>query len=377
MKTRCRHFILFLLCLLILPGLRAKEKSFPRDDKITVISLYPSVGTIRDWVTLREKGLIDIPDLTILGVHHERERTDYKRAQEYAKTHNLDWFAFHPITAPLSPDGLFGKNECTAEFEKLIKDADGVVFFGGPDILPGLYGEKTSLLTRVEDPYRHYLELSFVFHLLGGYQDESFVPLLEVQPDFPVTGFCLGGQTLNAGTGGTLSQDIWSEVYSLETFEDVIALGPEAWHSNPYSRLFPWERFAGYFYHSIRFLPAGAGFCREIGFDPEAAPLVFSAHHQQAEKLGKGFEVIATSTDGKVVEAIAHKRYPNVLGVQFHPEAWVNYNPTLRVRFTSEDKEPFGLKAYLESRPPTMEFHRKLWAWIAQKWVARHKARPR
>jgi putative glutamine amidotransferase len=106
-------------------------------------------------------------------------------------------------------------------------------------------------------------------------------------------------------------------------------------------------------------------------------PLIFSAHHQQAEKLGKGFEVIATSGDGKVTEAIAHKRFPNVLGVQFHPEAWVNYNPTVRVRFTPEDKEPFNLSAYLEAHPPTMEFHRKLWAWIAGKWAAHHTARPR
>jgi putative glutamine amidotransferase len=369
--------IAIFLCILLSAGLAISEKPLPQDGKITVISLYPSVGTIRDWVTLREKGLIDIPNLAVLGVYHERERTDYKRAQEYVKANNLDWFTFHPVSAPLAPDGLFRKNECTEEFKKLFKEVDGVVFFGGPDILPGLYGKKTSLLTRVEDPYRHYLELSFVFHLLGGFQDESFVPLLEGQPDFPVTGFCLGGQTLNAGTGGTLSQDIWADVYGLESFEDVIALGPDAWHTNPFSRLYPWERFSGYFYHRIRFTPAGADFCREIGFDPDGMPLIFSAHHQQAEKLGKGFEVIATSIDGKVTEAISHKRFPNVLGVQFHPEAWVNYNPTVRVRFTPEDKEPFNLNAYLEAHPPTMEFHRKLWAWIAGKWAVYHEARPR
>lgn len=377
MKIFQRLLVAICLVLSLSIGLSAAEKPAPQEEKVTVISLYPSVGTIRDWMTLREKGLIDIPNLAVLGVYHEKERTNYKGAQNYAETNSLDWFTFHPVSAPLSPEVLFGKNACSAEFEELFKSADGVVFFGGPDILPGLYGEKTSLLTRVEDPYRHYLELSFVFHLLGGYQDESFIPLLDRQPDFPVVGFCLGGQTLNVGTGGTLSQDVWADVYGLGSFEDVIALGPDAWHTNPFSRLSPWERFAGYFYHKIRFAPAGAVFCREIGFDPETEPLVFSAHHQQAEKLGRGFEVIATSTDGKVTEAIAHKRFPNVLGVQFHPEAFVNYNPTVRVRFTPEDKEPFNLSAYLEAHPPTMEFHRKLWAWIAGKWVARHKARPR
>jgi len=375
MKIFHRLALASLLCILLAVGLFPAEKQPPQDEKITVISLYPSAGTIRDWVTLREKGLINIPNLTVLGVYHERERTDYKRAQDYVRVNHLDWFSFHPVSAPLSPEVLFGKNECTAEFGKLFEAADGVVFFGGPDILPGLYGEKTSLLTRVEDPYRHYLELSFVFHLLGGFQVESFTPLLDQRPDFPVVGFCLGGQTLNVGTGGTLSQDIWSEVYGLGTFEDVIALGPDGWHTNPFSRLFPWERFSGFFFHPIRFVPAGGNFCREIGFDPEAAPLVFSAHHQQAEKLGKGFEVIATSTDGKVAEAIAHRRFPCVLGVQFHPEASVIYNPTVRVRFTPEDKEPVNLNAYLEARPPSLEFHRKLWAWIAGKWVEAHAAR--
>jgi putative glutamine amidotransferase len=377
MKVSQRFLLVFFLCVLLSVGLLPAGKPLPQDDQIKVVSLYPSVGTIRDWVTLREKGLIDIPNLAVLGVYHERERTDYKRAQDYVKAHKLDWFSFQPVSAPLTPEILFRKNECTAEFEKLFKGVDGVVFFGGPDILPGLYGEKMSLLTQVEDPYRHYLELSFVFHLLGGYQDESFSPFLDQRPGFPVVGFCLGAQTLNVGTGGTLTQDIWSEVYGLETLEDVIALGPDAWHTNPFSRLFPWERFSGYFYHPVRFTPAGADFCRKIGFDPEAAPLVFSSHHQQAEKLGKGFEVIATSADGKVTEAIAHKRFPNVLGVQFHPEAWVNYDPTVRVRFTPEEKEPFNLHAYLEAHSPTLEFHRKLWAWIAGKWAAHHEARPR
>lgn len=375
MKIHHRLLTAFILCLLFSLGLSSGKTSVRQDDRITVVSLYPSVGTVRDWVILREKGLIDIPHLAVLGVYHERERTDYKRAQDYVKANGLDWFTFHSVSAPLSPEVLFGKNACSAEFEKLFNDADGIVFFGGPDILPGLYGEKTNLLTRVEDPWRHYLELSFVFHLLGGYQDESFGALLDRRPDFPVVGFCLGAQTLNAGTGGTLIQDIWSEVYDLETFEDVITLGPEAWHTNPFSRLFPWERFSGYFYHSIRFTPAGARLRREIGFDPEALPLVFSAHHQQAEKPGKGFEVIATSTDGKVIEALAHEKFPNVLAVQFHPEAFANYSPTVRARFTPEDKEAFNLNAYLEAHPPTLEFHRKLWAWIAGKWVSFHAGR--
>ncbi|MEW5902165.1 MAG: gamma-glutamyl-gamma-aminobutyrate hydrolase family protein, partial [Acidobacteriota bacterium] len=269
---------------------------------------------------------------------------------------------------------LYKKNACTAEFEKIFEQANGIVFFGGPDIPPGLYGEQTSLLAGIEDPYRHYLELSFVFHLLGGFQDESFRPLLERRPQLPVTGFCLGCQSLNVGTGGTLTQDIWSEVYSKAFFEDVIAMGPDFWHSNPYSRLSPQEKLTGFYFHAIRLEP-GKEFWRKIGFEQRGDPLILSAHHQQAEKLGKGFRVIATSLDGKVVEAIAHNRYAHVLGVQFHPEAAILYDPESRVRFRPQEKEPLSPKAYLEEHPPSTEFHRKLWSWISQTWVENHRSR--
>ncbi|MEW5901062.1 MAG: hypothetical protein AB1715_06325, partial [Acidobacteriota bacterium] len=49
----------------------------PPEESITVVSFYPSVGTVKDWVTLRENGLIVIPSLRVLGVYHEKELTDY------------------------------------------------------------------------------------------------------------------------------------------------------------------------------------------------------------------------------------------------------------------------------------------------------------
>jgi putative glutamine amidotransferase len=324
-------------------------------------------------MTLRQNRLIDVPNLAVVGVYHEKEKTDYSKSKAFAAENGLDWITFHPISSPISAETVFQINDCTPEFEKIFARADGVIFFGGPDIPPYLYKEKTSLLTIIEDPYRHFLEVSFVFHLLGGYQDESFQPLLDQRPDFPVLGICLGCQSLNVGTGGTLTQDIWSEVYAAATVEDAIALGPPNWHSNPYAHLLPQDRFSGFIFHEIQF--AGEGrFQKRIGWNRKDHPFIFSSHHQQAEKLGKGFRVIASSLDGKVVEAIEHERYNRVLGVQFHPEAWVLFDPDYQTRFTPQDKEPFGLKAYLEERPASLAFHQKLWAWVTRGWIETRRA---
>jgi putative glutamine amidotransferase len=341
-------------------------------DEITVIALYPSVGTIMDLMTLRKHRLIDVPNLKILGVYHDREKTDYGKSKAFVAQNGLDWISFSPISASISAETVFQKNACTPEFEKVFSQADGIIFFGGPDIPPYLYKEKTSLLTIIEDPYRHFLEVSFAFHLLGGHQDEGFKPLLDRRPDFPVLGLCLGCQSLNVGTGGTLTQDIWSEVFGVATVEDAIALGPSGWHSNPYARLLPQDRFSGFIFHEIQFAEEGR-FQKEIGWNREGYPFVFSSHHQQAEKLGKGLRVIASSLDGKVVEAIEHERYRHVLGVQFHPEAWVLFDPDYQTRFTPEDKESLRLKAYLEERPSSLRFHRKLWSWVSRAWLEQHR----
>ncbi len=334
---------------------------------MTIAVLYPSVGTIEDLVILRQERLIDIPNLVVVGVYHEKEKTDYAKAKAYVEAENLDWLTFHPVSAPLSADNLFQKNACSAEFETIFEQVDGIIFFGGPDIPPYLYQEKTSLLTEITDPVRHFLELSFIFHLLGGSQDAKFRPLLDRRDRFPVFGICLGCQSLNVGTGGTLTQDIWSETYDRSFLEDVITLGPENWHWSPFTRLYPHELLFSNAFHSLKLEPVGK-FCSAMGFDQTARPMVLSAHHQQVEKLGRGFRVIAASLDGKVIEGIEHDRFANVLGVQFHPEFHILYDPEGRYRFTPEDRKSVSLPAFLAAHPPSLDFHKKIWAWVSAGW---------
>ena len=341
-----------------------------RDGSVRLVIFNPETFNVRALTTLRKSGVIDIPNLTVIGVYHIKQTAKLADSRKYVQENGLDWFKFHEVSADISEPVLFKKNACSPEFELILTKADGVIFFGGPDIPPAVFGEKTNLLTGISDPYRHWFESSAVFHFLGGFQDEKAVPLLDARPGFPVLGICLGHQTLNVGTGGTLVQDIWLELYAKTTVEDVIALGPEQWHNNPYRRLFPQDKLIGYNFHSLQ-LNNGSLFVKTMGFQPSDHPRILSSHHQAIEKMGKGLVAVASSRDGKVVEAVEHKKYPNVLGVQFHPEHPLLFDAEPRQRQKPGDA-PSSFLAILEGTPPSLEFNKKIWGWFAGKLVESH-----
>lgn len=341
-----------------------------RDGSVRLVIFNPETFNIRALATLRKNGVIDIPGLVVIGVYHVKQAGNFAESRKYVQENGLDWFKFHEVSAEISEPVLFRKNACTPEFELILKKADGVIFFGGPDIPPAVFGEKTLLLTEITDPYRHWFEASAVFHLLGGFQDEKSVPLLEARPGFPVLGICLGHQTLNVGTGGTLVQDIWTEIYQKTTVEEVISLGPEQWHNNPYRLLFPLEKLIGYNFHTLQ-IGDKSLFVSAMGFKSSDHPRILSSHHQAIEKLGKGLVAVASSRDGRVVEAVEHKKYPNVLGIQFHPEHPLLFDAEPRHRQKPGDA-PTSFLAILEGTPPSLEFNKKIWGWFAGKLVESH-----
>lgn len=330
---------------------------------------YPSAGSIRALANLFAKGILDPAGVTVVGVYHEKEATDYVGAARYAADNGLTWMKFHAVDAPIGPDVLFRKNDCTPEYEAIVRKTDGAIFFGGPDIPPAVYGKKTSLLSEIEDPYRHYFELSAVFHFVGGPQaeaDDAPKPLLERRPKFPVLGICLGFQTLNVGAGGTMVQDIWNEVYGEDSLEDIFKLGPQRWHNNPWPRLRPDLKLLRYTLHAIK-LGADGAFVREWGYSAAALPVILSSHHQALDKVGRNFKVIASSLDGRVAEAIIHLVYPNVLGIQFHPEFPALWDPDFRGRFTPDDQAPTCLLSVLEQKAPSLDFNKRIWSWLGSR----------
>ena len=344
----------------------AKADSF----RTTIVVCYPSVGTIKAIMELRRQGLWPIDSTVVVGVFYREEKTDYKQSMDLVQENGLDWFFFHPVEGRLDDADVFRKNACSETFAEIFRKSDGIVFFGGPDIPPSLYGRKTHLLSAIEDPGRHRFELSFIFHLLGGFQDKGFRPFLESDSGFPVLGICLGCQSLNVGTGGTLVQDIFAEKYGKMFLEDIVLLKPQAWHNNPWYSLHPDRDLTSKTLHPIRMLRTGR-FCVGMGMDLRETPLVLSSHHQACDKLGKGFRNAALSEDGKVVEAIEHEHYPNVLGVQFHPEYRPLWDGKDQYRILLTDTFRRTFREMLEQNPPSVRFHRTLWSWFFDK-VSHH-----
>jgi putative glutamine amidotransferase len=180
-----------------------------------------------------------------------------------------------PVNLPLipRPDYIVG-----------VMDAlDGVLLPGSDsDMDPQRYGH---------DPHQ---QLGFVHPL----KDETdLLVLAEVEKRrLPLFAICYGIQSLNVSRGGTLIQDIPSQVPKAMKHEQGV---PRDRHS-----------------HRVRILEdstlgklAGA----------EDAP-VNSHHHQAVDKLGRELVATAWATDG-IVEAVEDPRSDRyVVGVQWHPE---------------------------------------------------------
>lgn len=364
-----RRLLLGLLLAALPLPLEAEERFLdaprPAKDGPRLVVFNPTVYNIRCLAALRRLAILDVPGLTVIGVYHVRQREDFAAAERHARDAGLDWFRFHAITAAVGEAELWRTNACTPEFQAVVQKADGAIFFGGPDIPSGIFGQKTHLLANIEDPVRHHLELSALFHLLGGPQDLARTPLLETRPGFPVLGICLGFQSFNVATGGTLVQDIPSERYGLTYVEDVIAQGQEQWHNNPYKRLRPQDKLMPHNFHTLNLGPEGRIF-QTLRFGAGDHPRVLSSHHQALGALGQGWVATAFSRDGKVIEAIEHRRFPNVLGVQFHPEHHQLWDSDTKVRQRPGDA-PTTYPAILASTPRSLEFNQAIWKWLGAK----------
>jgi putative glutamine amidotransferase len=153
---------------------------------------------------------------------------------------------------------------------------DALVFAGGADLGPGLYGAEPEPLT-VTRPDR----------------DAGEVPLLAaaLAADLPLLGVCRGMQLLAVGYGGTLHQHL----------PDVVGHDRHRPAPGRYGR------------HEVRFA-AGSRIAAIMAGDSE----VNSYHHQAVADPG-GLAVTAWAGDG-VVEAVEDPAHAFVLGVQWHPE---------------------------------------------------------
>ena len=324
--------------------------------KTVVILTNPTISTIKNIDFLIKNNYISDTSITYVGVYYRLQKYNFKKSRKYISENNLSHFYMYEISDSIGIDDLFKANVCSDDFLKIFQHSDGAVFFGGPDLPPEIYKEKTNTLTSISDPYRHYFEASFLFHLLGGSQNSSFVPYLEKNKNYTIRGFCLGMQTINVATGGTMYQDIPSEIYSLKFDEDILKLDKNKQHKNyNYSLTADKNIIYGNFHQIIinNKKLAGKKFLK-------IRPLVISSHHQAVKKMGKNLQIIATSVDGKIVEGITHTKYKNVIGVQFHPENRYIFDKNVKYKFSPKDKTTFtGLDILREHH--SLEFHKIFW----------------
>jgi len=316
---------IFILVCLIFIGCSSQKES-PAGPVTNLVLMNPDIGFLKSFHKMMQMGIIDIANLELTAVYYNKSDENISEINNFA--HGYRSLAIHvrAFEGDLSPDNLFGQNSCSNFFSDIFKNSDGIIFLGGADFSPEIYSQKTNLLTIVSNPERSFFEISFLFHLLGGNQDEKFAPLLDENRDFVIYGFCLGMQTMNVATGGTMYQDIPSEIYNITYVEDLLNLDQNLLHRNYWRHLSRDPDLRSGNFHRINLL-ADKFFITQLDIAESFQPLVRSSHHQALARIGKDFEVTATSLDGKVVEALAHTRYKNVIGVQFHPEYLSLYDP--------------------------------------------------
>lgn len=174
----------------------------------------------------------------------------------------------------------------TTDPDSLIDTIAGLVLTGGADVDPARYGEARHPSVRNLSPERDEFEIRLIHRA--------------VEADMPILAICRGIQVLNVAFGGTLIQDIPSQVPgALDHYveEPRYALAHDVWISRG-SQL--------------------SAIMRER-LDPDEACPVNSRHHQAVGRVAEGFEVSATAPDG-VIEAIERPRSRFCIGVQWHPE---------------------------------------------------------
>ena len=170
--------------------------------------------------------------------------------------------------------------------EHILARVDALLLTGGADVDPKLYGETPHTTFESAEAGRDAFEIA-----LSRAAVKSGMPLLAI---------CRGMQVLNVAMGGTLIQDIPSQVAGAlphSVPEPRFAIAHEVWvaRGTLLSKLLADHMEDGETCH------------------------VNSRHHQAVKVAAPGFDVTATSPDG-VAEAMEQEGAPFCVAVQWHPE---------------------------------------------------------
>lgn len=144
---------------------------------------------------------------------------------------------------------------------------DGLLVPGGADVDPRFYRVDRSEHVLYTDPARDALELECLFEAR--------------RRDIPVFGICRGMQVINVAFGGSLHQDVLTEIPGALRHDSPPDLG------------------RAHLEHEVQLKP-GSWFADTAG---AAVLMVNSLHHQAIKEVGEGLVVSASSEDG-VIEGL-------------------------------------------------------------------------
>lgn len=173
-----------------------------------------------------------------------------------------------------------------AALEAVLAECEGLLLQGGADVAPGAYGEQPLRPEWSGDAIRDRFEI------------DAIAVALELGK--PVLGICRGHQVLNVALGGSLYQDIATQVEASAVHRD-------------------WDRYEQ-LEHEVRLAPGSwvAGL-----FEGASTLLTNTVHHQAIKQLAPELRATAWAADGiiEAVERIDAERW--TVGVQWHPE-WLD-----------------------------------------------------
>jgi putative glutamine amidotransferase len=184
-----------------------------------------------------------------------------------------------------------------AQLETLAQSVDAIILPGSPaDVDPAKFNTARHPKAAEIDADRERTDFALLDHAFAQHK--------------PVLAICYGIQSLNVYCGGSLIQDIPSEISSTLQHSWPKHEGPEPHHRAKFE--------------------AGSRLA-EVAGGTEAN--VNSSHHQSILEPGKNLRVTAHSPDG-VIEAVEWTGDDNwVTGVQWHPERMVYQDPLAQSLF--------------------------------------------
>ena len=174
---------------------------------------------------------------------------------------------------------------------------DGILLTGGADIEPARYNRSPHPALGETEPERDDTEFALIRNAL--------------RENLPIFAICRGIQALNVAMGGSLYQDLPSEI-------------PSHIHHQQTTQKIPRNQPT----HTILIEPDCL--LRKIVGKSEIE--VNSLHHQALEEVALGLVVSATAPDG-VIEAVEAPGQRWVVGVQFHPEELAPFYDSSRELF--------------------------------------------